>query len=293
MASNFYLSRGQEWSDRSFWRVFAPSLHVYEESFMSSIEMFDIDDEGAEALQTLINIEGYFHLPPVEWRLPLDEMVAVIRRLDAEGIPVPFAFIYDEFWALYVKLYHVIQSLLGPGYFRLPDFWVWCVDPQRDDKGWAPHRDKNRSTIREDGSPQSVTVWIPLTESTPLNGCIYMVPADRDPTYNTDKQNEWQFDYQDIRALPALPGSILAWNQQVLHWGARGSQRETNPRISVAVEFQAADIPPFRQPLSAPNSIPDFGLRLALIAKQILQYQHMYPLEPEVRKIAEDILAAQ
>jgi ectoine hydroxylase-related dioxygenase (phytanoyl-CoA dioxygenase family) len=185
----------------------------------------------------------------------------------------------------------VIESVLGPGFLRLPDFWVWFVDPKRGEKGWTPHRDKNRSTIREDGSPKSLTVWIPLTESTPLNGCIYMVPADRDPTYNTDRQNEWLFDYQDIRALPAAPGSILAWNQQVLHWGASGSLREINPRISVAVEFQAGDVPPYREPLSMANSVPSFDFRRQLIAKQILQYQHMYPLDPEVRAIAEQMLA--
>ncbi len=241
----------------------------------------------------MIKAEGYFQLPPLEWELPLNDLVALVGKLDAAGIPVPFAFVYDEFWVLYVKLYQIVERLLGPGYFRLPDFWVWLVDPRRDDSGWKPHRDKTQPTLREDGSPTSLTVWIPLTESTPLNGCIYMVPANRDPTYNTPNQNEWKFAHQDIRALPAKPGSILVWNQAVLHWGSHGSPRETQPRISVAVEFQAGDVPPYNEPLTAPNSIPNFDFRLQLIAKQILQYRHMYPLAAEVQEIAVRLLGTQ
>jgi hypothetical protein len=41
-----------------------------------------------------------------------------------------------------------------------------------------------------------------------------------------------------------------------------------------------------------PLGVPDFPMRLKLIAKQILQYQHMYPLSDEVRGIAEGIVAA-
>lgn len=286
MATTASVLRSEEWSSPEFWRELAPALRIEDIDFLASLQLFAIDDATKQGLQGLMRKEGYFQLPPVGWNLPLVEMVALVARLDAAGIPVPFAFLYDEFWALFIKLHQLIEPILGPGYLRMPDFWVWFVDPRRDDSGWKPHRDKTQPTIRADGSPTSLTVWLPLSDATTLNGCMYMVPADRDPTYNTAENGEWKFAYQDVRALPAEAGSILMWNQAVLHWGSHGSPRATGPRVSAAFEFQSADVPPYNQPLMAPNTVPGFAGRLALVGKQILQYQHMYPLAPEMREIA-------
>lgn len=291
MATSAEISKADQWSSQSFWREFAPSLRIADSAFLSATQPFSIDEGSSQALQNLMRKEGYFQLPPVDWSLPFDEMVALVGRLDQVGIPVPFAFLYDEFWVLYLKLHRVIEPILGPGYLRLPDFWVWFVDPRRDQRGWRPHRDKTSGSLRPDGSPLSLTVWLPLSDATTLNGCMYIVPADRDPTYNTPEQGNWTMDYQDIRALPAKAGSILMWNQAVLHWGSHGVARETNPRISAAFEFQAGDAPPFNEPLMDPLTIPGFGKRLWLVAKQILQYQHMYPLEPSIGEAAEELLA--
>lgn len=291
MVASTELSKADQWADLSFWKGLAPALRIMDQPFLSSTQLFDVNAQTTQALYDLMRVEGYFQLPPVDWALPMDEMVALITRLDASGIPLPFAFLYDEFWILYVKLHRVIEPILGPGYFRMPDFWVWFVDPRRDGRGWRPHRDKTTGTLRPDGSPLSLTVWLPLTDATTLNGCMYMVPADRDPTYNTPDQGKWQIDYQDIRALPAQAGSIFMWNQAVLHWGSRGVTRENRPRVSAAFEFQSAEIPPFNEPLMNPLTVPGFEQRLWLVAKQILQYQHMYPLEPAIAQAAEQLAA--
>lgn len=72
----------------------------------------------------------------------------------------------------------------------LPDFWAWNVDPVRGDAGWRPHRDRGRTTLLPDGGPKSITTWIALTRATPLNGCMHVVPARNDPTYNTPDEDE-------------------------------------------------------------------------------------------------------
>lgn len=279
----------QQWLLDEFWRDFCPALRIEDKAFLQSLALFEIDPGGKAGLRSLLKGEGYVQLPPQDWQLPYGDMAALIGKLEQAGIPAPFAFVFDEFWALGVKLTNLIEPILGPGFMRLPDFWVWHVDPAKDERGWRPHRDKGYQALWPDRSPKSMTAWLPLTDATTLNGCIYILPADRDPTYGTPNDNEWRIDFPDIRALPAEAGSILMWNQSVLHWGSHGTPRETRPRISVAFEFQAGDIPPFNQPLMKPRDLPVFPARLKLIVKQILQYQHMYPLRDEVRAFAEGV----
>ncbi|MGE3692049.1 MAG: hypothetical protein AB7F98_11790 [Novosphingobium sp.] len=278
------------WTTDAFWRELCPALRIEDRDFISSLEQVADDEGQTQRLRDLIRNEGYFQLPPPEWQLPLEDMAALVAKLDAQGIPTAFAFVYDEFWALSVKLTRMLEGLLGPGFLRLPDFWCWHVDPARDESGWRPHRDKGHSSLRVDRSAKSLTVWLPLTESTTLNGCMYILPADRDPVYATVNDGQWQIDLPQIRALPAQPGTIFCWTQAVLHWGSHASPRESRPRISVAFEYQANDIPPYNEPLSPPLSTPVFDARLKLIAKQILQYQHMYPLRDDVKAIAQAML---
>ena len=94
-----------------------------------------------------------------------------------------------------------------------------------------------------------------------------------------------------VRALPVEPGDYLIWNQAVLHWGSRSSRLAQGPRISMALEFQRGDVAPFNGPLLPPLTRPGFEARLKLVAKQILQYRHMYPLTPAMQGLAEAIQA--
>src|SRR5262249_5447257 len=161
-----------------------------------------------------------------------------------------------EYWLLYHKLKHVLAHLLGADFKVRPDFWAWYLNPSKSESGWPPHRDGDPDGLLPDGRSKSLTIWIPLTDSTPLNGCMYVVPRDRDPTYNTFQRDEWRHELADVRALPAAAGSVLGWNTEVLHWGSHSAPRARQPRISVALEFQRADVPPFNQPLMQNGTIP-------------------------------------
>jgi len=279
-----------EWFSKEFWINRANASHIDDVQYLKSHDLLHISDINSNLLNR-IKKEGYLQLNVAQWNLDIKAMNTLVAELVRDEIPAPFAFLYDEFWVLFIKLNPIIEILIGSGFYRLPDFWAWHIDPKKKQSGWKPHRDKDYRSLNSDGTPKSITVWIPLSISTPTNGCMYIVPADKDPNYGSDKDQERAFDLTSIRALPAEAGTVFIWNQAVLHWGSQCSDFEVTPRISLAFEFQSQETPPYNEPLMNPYEVPNFEFRLKLIAKQIIQYQHMYPLDEEIKKFAFDLIS--
>jgi len=278
----------QEVVDIKFWQSFAPNFNICEPASFVDISSSDFSESELGEARTRLTIEGYVQ-EECKWMVDCNEMAKLVGRLSNTSLPNVFAFVYDEFWLPFFQLHPILSSLLGRDYFMLPHFWVWNIDPAKGEAGWKPHRDKGRKSLDNDGSPKSITVWIPLSEVTPLNGCMYLVPAYLDPTYNTGRENQEEFAYSSIRALPGRPGDFFVWNQAVFHWGGKSSPRASTPRVSMAVEFQRADVEAFDIPLISPLSPPPFEVRLKLIAKQVLQYRHMYQADKEIVEFAKKI----
>lgn len=274
-------------TDPQFWLDLNPDLHIEAPGIATPI---DVPDATGAALRSLIRTEGYLQAEGMMLERSFEALAAAVKILVSNDLPAPFAFVYDEFWRPFHRLRNVLEQVFGRPYLMLPDFWVWHVSPAKAESGWSPHRDKGRKALFDDGTPKSLTVWLPLTAATPLNGCVYLVPADRDPTYGTERESEWTFAMPDIRALPAQAGDLLMWNQAVLHWGAHASERAAEPRISMAFEFQRDDVKPFNRPLLAPDRAPGFDDRLMLICKQVLQYEHMYGLSSEMQETASGVV---
>jgi len=65
---------------------------------------------------------------------------------------------------------------------------------------------------------------------------MYIVPAFFDTNYGNVQKGQKReiINFQDIRALPAVAGSVLCWNHAVLHWGGRSNERAPHPHISLA-----------------------------------------------------------
>ncbi len=275
----------------NFWQQFAPQLHIESPGYAQA-PMPSLHNDVVHSIQGLVRQEGYFQGNLSHWNTPYAAVTDVISRLNTAGLLPVFAFMYDEMWMLAHQLHPVIEGLLGPNYAMLPDFWAWHVDPTKAESGWRPHRDKGYRALAADGSATSVTAWIPLTAATTLNGCMYIVPADRDPTYGTPQDIDWKFQYPDVRALPANPGDFFVWNQAVLHWGSHASPRAGDaPRMSCAFEFQRTDIPAWNQPLLQPRGVLSYADRVRLIGKQVKQYQHMYPLPAHLVSLADRMIS--
>ena len=131
-------------------------------------------------------------------------------------------FLFDEAWAAFYRQHQLIAMFLGSDYQVMPDFWVWHVDPRAGQAGWRPHRDKGRRALAADGSPLSLTMWVPMSEASPLNGCMYILPANRDPVYGT--ANEAAKTVSGIAgAMQQLPPAVTKTTQKLL---AKGYLRE-------------------------------------------------------------------
>ena len=212
-------------------------------------------------------------------------MADCVTNLWQQHFPPVFAFIYDEFWQLFAKLSSFLKPILGEDYLQVPDVWCWYVAPSKQARGWEPHRDRRHNSLLPDGMPNALNIWIPLTDVTPLNGCMYILPADLDPNYNQDTDTVG-INPQDIRALPAPAGSVLSWNPVVWHWGSRSSNKTNIPRISIACDFQKIDAEPYEELLIDPLKPLSFEQRLGLIAKLILRFRVRYQYTDELLALA-------
>ncbi|QLL08435.1 phytanoyl-CoA dioxygenase family protein [Mycobacterium vicinigordonae] len=273
---------------RDFWGGLCPDMSIEGEAIARPAAVGETDELFLE-----LKREGYVQVPNALPESTIAPIRYAVSTLFQRGIPVAFAFVYDELWLAYQSFSRFLTAVLGEGYWALPDFWVWYVSPSENASGWGPHRDRVIPTVDDDNSPQTLSVWLPFTDAVPLNGCMYVLPAHLDDRF---QERRWDGEGnnvvlrpQDVRALPATAGSLLAWNQAVLHWGGRGSRMATSPRISAAFEFQRSDCRPFNSPLLDPTRVPTFNERLGLIGKQVLQYRHMYPLSDEVADVASSL----
>lgn len=277
-------------ADPDFWLKLNPHFTITPEGSHDKLAPVPVD--VTEDMLHYLVTDGYLQLD----QIISAEFVAGLRsgvdNLRNAGINPSFVFVYDEFWIISRQLNQLLSPILGPAYQQLPDFWCWYLDPHAQEAGWEPHRDRiHANPLFPDGMPKSVTVWIALTDATPLNGCIYMLPAHLDKDYFNFKTKETNVNAHGIRALPVNAGTLLLWNQRVVHWGGTSSTRATDPRISLAIEFQRADVPPFNSPiLKTPEALLPFDIRLMLIAKQITQYHHMYRVSDELAALAKGLL---
>jgi hypothetical protein len=256
----------------SFWRSLAPGLHIGDLERGADV----IPRQGFNRLTQRIVHDGYFGDSDQRLETLAPSIGKAIKTCVRFGLPPVMIWAYDEPWECFRRLAPILNTFLGRDYKILPDFWAWHIDHIRGEAGWGAHRDKDASSLTAEGLPLSLTCWIPLSDANPMNGCMYIVPAYLDPHYKNIEATPTLPMPQSIRALPAKPGDFLMWNQAVLHWGGLSSEFADEPRMSMALEFQRGDIPPYGAPLLDHARLPSFGDRVRLIAKQILQYTHMY-----------------
>ena len=294
ISSNCIQIDYKELSDKDIWLNLSPELHIYDNDYLKKTEIINISMKNRTDIRDSMIVDGYIKLDPLFDLNLMNKMKELVNKLDELELPLVFSFVYDEFWLLFMKLHQIIATILDDDYYRLPDFWSWKIHTANEETGWSIHRDWGHPSIFEDGMPETITLWIPLNDVDCTNSCMYIIPASEDPTYYTfdDIKNTkyWPKMLKNVRALPVKTGSVIIWNQNVWHWGSKTSSSPfVESRISLAFAFQVRRTKSHNTPVSDPLLLLPFKDRIAIIAKQIIQYQHMYSLESDIKNLAEEI----
>jgi hypothetical protein len=271
--------------DRAFWQALVPGLTVSDDIPFDGLAPWALPFNDEAAFRAQLDREGYVHLPQLMEPALVRRLAGAVDAVARHGLPPLFCLVYDEFWIPAFRLSAVMRAAFGAEASILPATWIWHIDPARSESGWQPHRDGGPATLLPDGRPKRLTTWLALTEATPLNGCMYVVPADRDPSYGRTEQKGWSFALPDVRALPAQAGDVFLWTQQLLHWGSHAAPRGQAPRMSLSIEFAhgSADGTPN---IVEPEMLRRFEHRLRFVAQMMVHFNHLSGLPPDFAVLA-------
>ena len=266
--------------DIDYWRRINPTVSISEYPFRGLENSQTVSPEVFESQAAWLREEGYFQTDPMVPAAMLREMVECIDVVRKAGFPPLFALVYDAFHVAFRHFHPIIKNIIGETYYIIPNYWVYYIEPSDAGKGFEPHRDAEYpDTIDASGMPTVITLWVAVTDATPLNSCIYLVPSNRDPDYAGAvgglRTKATRFALEDVRALPTKAGTLSCWDQYVYHWGSRSSKRAGPPRVSYAVYCQRGDMPPVDDALIDLQSPLDFKTRLGLIFRGIHRYSYL------------------
>lgn len=296
--------------DLNFWRALCPFLSIADTAIESEVrartDTLEVIHSYAssprdqvENLGLLLADRGFFRLPTGQMEIPselLSNLAAGVHRLVAHGFHPTFLLMYDEVWLLG----ELIGSILIPASGNAPvgDWFVFHVDPSivAGYQPGPPHRDRPLATESSfrglTGSPKYCSAWLALTDATPENSCLYVIPRGNDDGYHgigdaTASAHTAARQFQGIVAQPLSAGGLLAFSHRLLHWGSTPQPNAVlesdavgivADRIALSLAF--AD-PSFEEPYfdhSVHLPFPPVGLRLGLVAGQQIQYEHLAPL---------------
>lgn len=272
--------RWEEFRDPDFWARLNPHLTISNHPFPATVDAQPaLTSMRVDHALAQLDVSGFLITPPVVPERAMAPMRNAIEGLAAQQIPTYFVCVYDEFYHCFAGLDALLVPLLGEGYrgvgHGLAAFYVPPRPASRETTTAAvpPHRDSLGPDPRvlAGQRPGIVNVWIALTDVTPADSCIYAVPKYADVAYATADRNVTlrQFALQDVRALPAPAGSLIAWSTHLAHWGSCSTPEATGARMSLALYFQRADMPPFDASVFDRGGIVSFAQRMRWIVHSI------------------------
>jgi len=130
-----------------------------------------------------------------------------------------------------------------------------------------------------------------LSDATPQNSCLYCLPRAQDTGYHASGDAIREsivspLQWLDFVAQPIRAGGMLTFSHRLLHWASNpqpsvlmDSDEAKGPRIAITQAFaDPAFEPPYFDHVKY-SPFPPLGLRLGLVAGQLITYNHMSPLD--------------
>lgn len=275
--------------DLAYWKKINSHLNVSDSpNFSTPISM---SRDRLDEISDTIHHDGYLHQTPLFESVDIKALRLGIENLVALGWPPAFIYVYDETWDLFHQLDGFLSHFLGEEFGLLPHFWAWHIDQEDEGetKGWPPHLDYSGECAFFDDYLISLSLWIPLTDATPENGCMSILPLSRQKQYEKPVTEVSDILLQDVRSLPAKAGSLLGWRQDLWHWSGRSSKYAKEPRISLSLEFQNRAFEPLSSPLFDLTNPPRPEQRVQLVCGQFQKYVHMERVSDELAAAAKEI----
>ena len=268
-----------------FWRRLAPDLTISDGQPGKSV--IRQADQIAKDRMTLIN-DGYLHLDGQDFNVDPAGIAEAMQRIVVAGLPSSFIGVYDQTWAIIARLEATLDGLFAGKAAMVPNFHADHIG--RDSQGRAATRQRPTLGLHRDKSPKNVTVWVPLTDATPENGCVYTVPAGQDKNYGAAETTRADASLPSIRALPAKAGDILIWTGEAYTWQGRPNPRAKAPALmSLSWEFQSADTPPLEGLTLDSYPYVPFETRLGLLARQMPGHTSGFSSNPLWRAVQQTL----
>lgn len=195
------------------------------------------------------------------------DMARAVDALAEEGLPPVFLFAFDWPWQMISHMSRMAASLMDCPEEEVvleASFFAWSLGgtaetPPSTNLGAVgqnfglPHQDyPHNEATAAGGEPQVLSCWIPLVDTTPDNGCLYILPRGADelwaepahplhmrPATRADGRGlsagacaRTEVNFPLAAAVPQLvrAGEPVVWAGNTVHWGAACHPDATSPQ---------------------------------------------------------------
>jgi Phytanoyl-CoA dioxygenase (PhyH) len=301
----------------STWAKICPDLSISDGRGLDSAgdlseSLMLVPEEEAKRRRDRLVSHGYVLVDECMNTSLVEKVRQGIQQLQRQNLPASFVLMFDETWELAMQSRKMLESATHSRNAFNFDLLAWFIP--LGEGGFSPHRDRQpddaASSFHADQQAKFVTQWIALSDATPENSCLYMIPKPYDPGYtkgDTEEEGDplqralkQKQTFQHIRAMPRKAGQSILFTHRIIHWGSKGdaipiSTTGVQPRI--AISFVCSD-PDFEAPLlvhhakyfpvaqdkSSECQLPPLRIRLLLICAQLLIYYQRFDLDKRVVK---------
>jgi Phytanoyl-CoA dioxygenase (PhyH) len=281
-------SNREQWGKASFWGHICQDLVISKKSNLvrnSSRKPIQSQPHRLGLIQ-----QGYARVDDALDSSLIGKLKAGATALQQAGYPASFLILFDETWELANQSDGIMKDATHEANRFNFDILAWYIES----RGFSPHRDRQPdntpASFHPDGQAKFVTHWVALSEATPENSCLYMIPKTHDPGYmEGDDEAEDPLQralpnkgsFQHIRSFPRSAGTSLLFTHRIIHWGSARDESSTMPP-RIAISFVCSD-PSYEKPYLEQYSrqpseestlfiAPSFPLRLLLVCAQLLIY---------------------